>query len=93
MRYKCYFCDYTTDIRSQIHKHHITPQEIGGRNNKDSNVLFLCPNHHSQVYEPSSIHGIHSKKGCKSIQIICWRFSSMGRLLEYIDETGKTLFK
>ena len=92
MQYKCYFCDYSTDKRSQIHKHHITPKEING-SNKRWNLIYLCPNHHSQVYEPLAKSGIHAIKGINSIQIIGWRFSTIGRLLEYIDSKGNVLFK
>ena len=92
MRYKCYFCDYETDVRAQIHVHHITPRALGGVN-KQFNTINLCPNHHNQIYVPEADKGIHAQKGVKSIQIIGWRLSSAGRLLEYADENGNICYK
>ncbi len=81
MKYQCKICGFETDLKSQINIHHITPRECGGKNNK-WNLVELCPSCHSCVYNPTSKHGIHSKKGIKSFEILCWRKSTSGLLLE-----------
>lgn len=91
MRYKCAFCDYETMDRAKIHQHHIQPRESGG-NNKQYNLILLCPNHHNLVYCPEAKMGIHSLKSENSIQIIGWVQSSCGKLLRYIDEKGEEKF-
>ena len=82
--YKCNFpsCDYITAERSQIHKHHIVPVSKGG-SNKKHNLLMLCPNCHSKIFQPDSKFGIHSKKCSDSIIIEQRLFSTGGYLLEY----------
>ncbi|MBO5141519.1 MAG: hypothetical protein J6C46_00725 [Clostridia bacterium] len=54
---------------------------MGGKNTK-WNLVELCARCHSCVYSPKSLRGIHSKCGEKSFEIICWRESTMGKLLE-----------
>jgi len=80
--YKCIFCDYTTNVKKAIHIHHIKPRELGGEN-KQYNLVYLCPNHHSQIYIPESKQGIHSIIANEAIIIIGWRFTTEGYLLEY----------
>ena len=53
MKYTCRLCGFTTDIKSQIHKHHIKPKEVGGSNNK-WNLIDVCPTCHSLIYSPYS---------------------------------------
>ena len=85
-RYKCQLCDYTTNERSRIHKHHIIPRQSGGTNRKD-NLVWLCPNHHSQIYSEYSKNGIHTNQN-ECIKITGWFFSSAGWVLGYIDQEG-----
>ena len=91
MRYKCQICRYTTDLKSQIHEHHIIPREAGGPDFK-WNKVWLCPNCHSKIFSEQSITGIHAKKGVLSIRLIGWRDTTAGKLLEYIDENGETKY-
>lgn len=89
MRFKCEFpnCGYETNIKSQIHKHHIVPKEIAGLNKK-FNTIWLCPTHHTKIYCPESKRGIHTIKGPDSIILIGWKQSTNGKILEFIDENG-----
>ena len=61
MRYKCYICGFETDVKSQIHIHHIIPKSLGG-SNSTFNLITLCPTCHSKVYIPEINAGIHSIK-------------------------------
>lgn len=90
MKYKCQFCDYETDNRARIHKHHIKPRQAGG-SNKQGNLVYLCPNHHSKIYSAYSKQGIHTHQQ-DSIQITRWYFSTGGWVLGYIDENGEQQF-
>lgn len=90
MYYKCQFCEYKTTERSRIHKHHIIPRQSGGTNNK-FNLVWLCPNHHSQIYSEYSKNGIHTNQK-DSIKIIGWFFSTSGYVLGYIDQDGNERF-
>lgn len=84
--YYCEFpnCDYSTNIRSQIHKHHIISRaQI--KCNKKFNTIFLCPNCHTKIYIPEVKKGIHSKHTEDSIILIRWLMSTSGKVLEYKD--------
>lgn len=92
MKYKCRICGFETDLKSQINFHHIIPREVGGKNTK-WNLVELCARCHSCVYSPNSNRGIHSKCGEKSFEIICWRESTMGKLLECRNiKTGEIFY-
>lgn len=92
MRYLCNLCEYSTENKKEIDIHHIIPRELGGNNNIE-NKIHLCPNCHRKIYIPESKKGLHSKKTNNSIQLIQKRFSTIGYLLEYIDEFGNYKFK
>ena len=81
MIYSCKLCGYTTDKRSQIHIHHIKPRECGG-SNAEYNKVMVCPKCHSLIYSRYATTGIHSIKGKHSIEILGWRDSTKGRILE-----------
>ena len=89
-RYKCEFCNYTTNQSSRIHIHHIVPRQAGGTNVKN-NLVMLCPNHHSQIYSECSTKGIHTNQN-ESIKITGWYCSTDGYVLGYIDENGNEKF-
>jgi 5-methylcytosine-specific restriction endonuclease McrA len=61
--------------------HHIVPRANGGKNSKN-NLVALCSKCHGLVYIPTETHGIHSKRGKDSFQIIAWRDSTRGKVLE-----------
>ena len=84
MRYECKFpfCKYCTNNRNKIHFHHIIPRELGGVDN-DRNIIELCPNHHSLIYVPESLFGVHSIRDLGSIIIRNRYLSSDGWVLEY----------
>ena len=71
-------CKYTTLDRKCIHNHHIISKKKGGKS-----TIFLCPTHHTKIYIPGEIKGIHSIKGTDSIILIGWKQSTAGRILEY----------
>jgi hypothetical protein len=91
--FKCLFCDYETEKRSKIHRHHIVPKELGG-SNKRFNRVDLCPNHHNKIYVPDSKQGIHSIKAEDSIILKGWYASSSGkRIMKFINtNNSKELF-
>ena len=93
MRYKCQFpdCSYQTNERRQIDLHHITPKEIGGKDD-EWNRIFLCPNCHRKVFIKESKTGMHSKQGNDSIILLKKHFSTNGTLIEYINKNGNTQF-
>ena len=93
MQYNCEFpkCNYNTKYRSQIHDHHIIPQELKG-SNKRYNRIYLCPTHHTKIYIPESKNGIHSIKGSDSLILIRWLSSTKGKILEYKDIKGNTFY-
>lgn len=80
--YHCEFpgCDYSTESRTQIEYHHITPKSKGGKNDR-SNRAWLCPNHHKKIYIPTEEKGIHSKQSEDSIILVGWMQSTAGRTL------------
>ena len=80
--FKCQFpnCSYTTTKRSQIANHHIIPVSKGGKNGQ-RNRIWLCPNHHTQIYIPGETDGIHSLRHDNSIIILGWVNSTGGILL------------
>lgn len=92
MLYHCQFpdCTYSTNIKTQIHEHHIVPRELNG-SNKRYNKILLCPNHHSKIYIPEATKGIHTINGEDSIIICQWLKSTSGRALEYISK-GETKY-
>lgn len=79
--YTCRLCGFSTDLKTQIHQHHIIPREAGG-SNKKFNLVSVCPTCHSLIYSPKATKGIHSVKGSKSIELVCWR-----------DSTGRTFIR
>jgi len=81
-RYNCIFCDYKTDYRNNIHCHHIIPRELNGTDD-DYNLVYLCPNHHGQVYIENTKTGIHSIPMKNAIVIIGWVLSTNGYMLSY----------
>ena len=91
--YKCQFpkCTYSCDERSHITYHHIKSKEQGGSDD-DSNRIWLCPNCHCKVYIPESKTGIHSVQGKSSIIINCWRMSTSGKVLEYINSNKELTY-
>lgn len=88
MRYKCRLCGFQTNIKSQIHIHHIKPRQAGGTNSK-WNLVMLCARCHPLIWSPYATKGIHSKKHKQSIEIITWRDSTSGKLLECIFPDGQ----
>jgi hypothetical protein len=91
--YFCQFpnCKYSTDIRSQINKHHIKSVELNGSDD-DYNRIYLCPNHHTKIYIPESKSGLHSFKGADSIILLRKLNSTGGTVVEYIDSNGNNNF-
>ena len=91
-KYHCNFpnCSYSTEIRTQIHKHHIIPREENG-SDKEWNLIFLCPNHHSKIFVPSAKKGIHSKKSKDSIILLNKYKSTQGSILEYQECSTNTI--
>ena len=91
--FKCEFpgCCYETAYRSQINFHHIKPKELGG-DDKKSNLIHLCPTHHTKVYVEGTTAGIHTIQGSDSIILRGWLQSTGGKVLEYIDENGNTQY-
>lgn len=83
MKYKCNFpgCTYETNHR-YIHYHHIIPKSKGG-SDKESNRVWLCPNHHCRIYIPGETRGIHSVCTEESVILIAKRMSTAGLILEY----------
>ena len=86
MEYVCQFpnCTYSTQVRTQIHRHHIVPREQGGSNNK-INRIELCPTHHTKIFIPTASRGMHAKKGDDSIVLMGWKTSTRGLMLHYIE--------
>ena len=82
--YKCNFpgCNYTTEVKSQIHYHHIVPQSKNG-SNKSYNLISVCPTHHTKIYIPGEEYGSHCKYGEDSIIMIRKLPSTVGEVLEY----------
>jgi len=72
VRYECAICGYSSDDRSRLHEHHITPRAAGGTEDMWNKVV-LCPNCHAKVHVPGAAHGIHSVVRPDSIIINCWR--------------------
>ncbi len=93
MSYKCEFpnCDFKTNDRQQIEKHHIIPKSQNG-SNKSHNRIWLCRNCHSKVYIPNMEKGIHSKNNKDKIQILGWRTGTQGKLLHYKTFNGDENF-
>ena len=93
MTYKCNFpgCNYITEVRSQIHNHHIVSKADKGKNGKH-NLVMLCPTCHTKIFQESAKYGIHSKSGKDSIILIGKIDSTAGKLLEYIDHDGNTQY-
>ena len=86
--YKCQCpcgCDYETDRKEHIHKHHIIAKSQGGSNTK-SNLIYLCPNcHFSHMYNGAHNHKIQTEHTFEFLRILD---STAGRCLEYRDFTG-----
>ena len=67
--------------------------KYGGSNSK-WNLVSLCARCHSLVYSPKAIHGIHKKMGLNSFEIISWRDSTAGKLLECKNlQTNEIFYK
>ena len=86
----CQFCDFEGE-RCELHSHHIIPKEVQVEN-RSWNLLFVCPTCHNRIYIPESKSGIHSIKKSNSIIVKQWYPSTHGRVLEFIDHTGKVQF-
>lgn len=84
INYKCGFpgCDYRTNYRSYICKHHIKPKCDGGIDD-EYNRIWLCPNHHVRIYIPGCTNGIHKICTSESIILEKWVMSSDGKLLSF----------
>lgn len=82
--YHCEFpnCSFTSRDRSKFAYHHIIPRSKDGSNDSN-NRIWLCLAHHTDIYIPGEIRGIHSKVRDNSIIIIGWHYSTGGRVLEY----------
>jgi hypothetical protein len=82
--YNCNFpgCEYTTDVKCQIHNHHIVPRSKKG-SNKNYNLITVCPTHHAKIFIPGELHGQHSKQSVDSIVMIRKLPSTDGEVLEY----------
>jgi len=80
--YRCQFCEFETNERSLIHKHHIIPKELQG-SNKETNRVYVCANCHGLIYIPESQSGPHSIQKENSIIIKGWLSSTSGRVLHY----------
>lgn len=89
MTYKCIICGFQTNLKSQIHIHHIKPKQAGGLNSK-WNLVTLCARCHPLIWSKYATSGIHAIKHKQSIQIICWRQSTAGKLLQCIFPDGTT---
>jgi len=86
--FKCNFpkCEYTTENKSKIDRHHIIPKEVQKRKGIKNNVLIpLCPNHHKMIFHPESKFGQHSIKCKTSIHIINILKSTTGQSIQYLD--------
>jgi predicted restriction endonuclease len=90
MKYKCKFpgCTFETNDRSRIVSHHILPKSLGG-SNKKHNLLYVCPNHHAQIYVEGVTSGIHSKLTDDSIIITNRLQSTKGEVIIYDTTTSK----
>lgn len=88
MRYKCQCpcgCNYQTNIKQHIHKHHIQAKSKGGAND-NNNLIYLCPNcHYSHIFNNTQNHNIKNEH---TYQLIRFLISSAGRCLEYKDFFG-----
>lgn len=88
MRYKCQCpcgCNYETNYKQQIHKHHIEAKSQGGKNFK-YNLIYLCPNcHYSHIYSGVQNHKIKNENTFELLRILN---STQGRCLEYKDFIG-----
>ena len=88
--YKCSFpgCDYTTESRSKIDYHHVTPREIDP---KSKITLPLCKTHHALIYVPESKCGQHSIKSESSLIILGQFKSTMGNSIHFesVDSGNK----
>lgn len=93
MRFKCQCpcgCNYKTDIKQHIHKHHIYAKSKGGKNNS-SNLIYLCPNcHYSHIFNNTKNHNIESEE---TYQLIGFLDSTSGICLEYKDFYGNIGYK
>ena len=93
MRFHCEypFCDYKTNKRSKIDYHHIIPKEAGGSDDS-SNRLWLCPNHHRNIFINESSAGIHATPGDKTLKLIGKFYSTSGYVLAYQESGISKLF-
>ena len=92
--YKCQFpgCDFKTDDRMQIEKHHIIPKSLGG-SHKRNNRIMVCRSCHSKIYIPGMTKGIHSKNNNSKIEILGWLLSTGGTVLEYKTFDGNVEYE
>ena len=88
--YKCQFpgCEFETDDRMQIEKHHIIPKSLGGVH-AGKNRIWVCRKCHARIYIPGMTKGIHHKNNKSKIEILRWMLSSGGGVLEYKTFDGK----
>lgn len=75
-------CEYVCEDKSQVHFHHIIPKSLGG-NNKESNLIEVCPNCHNRIYIENEKHGIHSIIHSNSIILLGKLLSTGGQVISY----------
>lgn len=87
-KYKCQCpcgCNYETDVKQHIHKHHIEAKSNGG-DNKKSNLIFLCPTcHMCHIYSGAKNHEIKNKE---TFELLGFLRCTSGLCLEYKDYNG-----
>jgi uncharacterized protein (DUF2225 family) len=91
--YKCQCpcgCNYETNHKEQIHRHHIYAKSKGGSND-NYNLIYLCPNcHFSHIYSGVQNHKIKDEHTFELIRILN---STKGRCVEFKDFTGNIDYK
>jgi predicted restriction endonuclease len=92
-KFKCEFpnCEYEVNDKHLVHKHHIIPKELNGKNDK-MNIIYLCPNHHSRIFIPNSNRGIHSLKVDDKIIIFGFLSSTFGKILHYSNMNNEEFY-
>lgn len=93
--YRCLFpnCNYSTNDKSLIEFHHITPRSVD-RSKRNKLTISLCPTCHKLIYHPLAKSGQHANNTPKSIQILNLLDSNVGIAVSYLDYEGnkKTYF-
>ena len=90
MKYICHFpnCSYSSDHKSKIDFHHLTPREV----KKSKLTLSFCKNHHNLIFHPESTSGQHAINTKESIQILNIFESTDGKVLHYQDFNNKMFY-